>query len=76
MKQKLNSEYIFTKTVNGNVITLTVYINYRNATYDIQQVSQEGIFCNTNNKEVFTNIGYMQLAIEALEFIHKKLYLE
>jgi hypothetical protein len=73
-KLKLNSEYVFQKKVNDKLISLTVYINYENETYDIMQQNEEGIFCRKNNKEVFTNIAYMQLSIEALKFIHKNLY--
>jgi hypothetical protein len=77
MNVKLNSEYKFTKQINEKEqVSLSVYINYADKTYDITQYGQEGIFYRHNNKDVRTNEAYTFLALEALDFINNELYLD
>jgi len=40
MKTLLNSEYLF----SNEGVNLTLYINYDNKTFDIQEPGQEGVF--------------------------------
>ena len=73
----INSEYHFTRKINDNkTITLICYIDYVNKTYDIMQPHQEGLMFKDNNKEVDTNLTYLELAKEALEFVNNKLYID
>lgn len=75
MYKKSNAEYIFTKEINENQkIGLIVSIDYGNKTYEIFQENQEGIMTGNHKDETVTNKAYMQLAIEALEFIEEELY--
>jgi len=75
MNYIVHSEYRFEKELkSGKIIGLDVYLNHRYKTYDIMQDRQEGIMFKHNNDETETNMGYMFLALEALEFINETLY--
>ena len=73
MNKLINSEYRFIRKTESVNLSLIVYINYSNKSYDIVQDGQEGIFVRDNNNGTEINIAYMNLAIEALEFIENEL---
>ncbi len=74
MKKIINSEYHFTDRVFGDEIFLICYIDYEKKTYNIVQRHQEGLFFSDNNTDVMTNLAYLELAKEALEFVECELY--
>lgn len=75
MYRKLNSEYKFIKSVNEKLaVELTLYINYKDKTYDIVQSGQGGIFFRNYNTGTEVNKTYSLLALEVLEFVQSELY--
>ena len=77
MKTKISSEFIFTKEVLPKmVVKLTLYINYKNKSYDFMQDCEEGIFPRNNNKNIAINRAYLELGLEILEFVKEELNLE
>jgi len=74
MKTKVSSEYEFRDEVDGYPVSLTLYINYINKTYDFMQGGQEGIFPSTHNKSTAINKAYFKLGLEVLDFVEKELF--
>ena len=83
MLQKINAEYHFIKEVVTDItrrtktsftVRLICYIDYSRKSYNIVQDNQEGLFFSTHATETFTNLAYLELAKEALEFVQKELY--
>jgi hypothetical protein len=64
MKTLLNSEYIF----QHENVKLTLYINYDNKSYDIQESNQEGVFYG-KCYNVIEGIDKAQLLVEIMAFI-------
>jgi hypothetical protein len=82
MKKLINSEYRFSKDINMNngteeEIHLTLYIDYIHKTYDIMQDHQEGLMFRGQNSllGIKINLGYLELAREAVGFAHTELYM-
>ena len=73
---KINSEFYFTKEVDeNNSVSLTLYIDYQNKTYDFMQSNQEGIFPRNFNSDTEMNKAVFELGLEVLNFIQTELYL-
>ena len=64
MKTLLNSEYVFKQ---GN-IELTLYLDYKDKTYDIQEPGQEGVFYG-QLKDVNDGLSKAELLIEIMNFV-------
>ena len=69
MKTLLNSEYVFKQ---GNV-ELTLYLNYMDKTYDIQEPGQEGVFYG-KSKDVSDGLTKAELLVEVMEFVGDQFY--
>ena len=74
MEHLINSEYVFTRKMATKTIELTLYIDYGAKKYDIVQDGEEGILPRKNNISTKTNIAFMELAIEALNFVESELF--
>ena len=72
--KKINSEYHFTKEVNGVEILLILYIDYEKKTYDFAQNNEEGIMPKDNNECTEINKAYFELGLEVLKFVKSELY--
>ena len=64
MKTLLNSEYVFKQ---GNV-ELTLYLNYNDKTYDIQEPGQEGVFYG-KSKDINDGLSKAELLVEVMNFV-------
>ena len=64
MKTLLNSEYVFKQ---GNV-ELTLYLNYNDKTYDIQEPGQEGVFYG-QSKDINDGLSKAELLVEVMNFV-------
>ena len=64
MKTLLNSEYSFKQ---GNV-ELTLYLNYMDKTYDIQEPGQEGIFYGIL-KNINDGLTKAELLVDVMNFV-------
>ena len=72
---KINSEFYFTKEVDeNNSVSLTLYIDYQNKTYDFMQSNQEGILPRNFNSDTEMNKAVFELGLEVLNFIQSELY--
>jgi hypothetical protein len=69
MKELLNSEYLFTL----DTVELTLYINYKDKTYDIQEPGQEGVFYGTC-KDIPEGLYKAQLLCDIMEFVGKEFF--
>jgi len=76
MITKMNSVYFFTKKIQGKYyyVSLTLYIDYINKTYNFMQDEQEGIFPRNHNENVEINKAYFKLGLEVLDFVEKELF--
>jgi hypothetical protein len=72
--KKINSEYHFTKEVNGRELLLILYIDYEKKTYDFAQNNEEGIMPKDNNECTEINKAYFELGLEVLKFVQSELY--
>jgi len=73
-EKKINSEYHFTKEVNGEELLLILYIDYEKKTYDFTQDNQEGVMPKDNNECTEINKAYFELGLEVLKFAQSELY--
>jgi len=64
MKTLLNSEYLF----SNEGVNLTLYINYNDKTYDIQEPGQEGVFYG-QSKDVTEGVLKARLLYEIMNFV-------
>ena len=60
----LNSEYVFKQ---GDV-ELTLYLNYEDKTYDIQEPGQEGVFYG-QLKDVNDGLTKAELLVDVMKFV-------
>jgi len=67
MKTLLNSEYLF----SNEGVNLTLYINYNDKTYDIQEPGQEGVFYG-QSKDVTEGVLKARLLYEIMNFVDKQ----
>ncbi len=73
--KKINSEYHFTKEVNEfETVSLTLYLDYENKTYDFMQSGEEGLFPRNYNVDTKFNKTYFELGLEVLKFVQSELY--
>lgn len=64
MKTLIHSEYVFKQ---GNV-ELTLYLNYVDKTYDIQEPGQEGVFYG-QSKDIKDGRVKAYLLVEIIDFV-------
>lgn len=78
MHQLLNSEYYFQKkSKSGDLVGLTVYIQYDNEKYQICQTHEESVFFGKVETPSLQNrlendIAYAELCREAMKFIESE----
>lgn len=68
MKTLLNSEYTFTL----DTVELTLYLNYKHKTFDIQEPGQEGVFYGKSS-EITEGQYKAQLLVEIMDFVDDEL---
>jgi hypothetical protein len=74
-KQKINSEFIFSKqTEGGKIAKLTLYLYYDLKKYDICQDHEEGLNISYNNEDTELNRAYFELGLEILNFVDSEIY--